>query len=152
MPSVELVAIGREHLVRDRVMRGGDPGEGVTDQGRATGGSNAQFRSDQITARLAAWNAGDVTALTDRLGSARLQAPGLSRPLTTAAGKTAYLKRLFEHADVQLKAGQVAFGERTTYVEWHGKVTSDKGADVPFGIVERFGPRGSGNSTSTRCP
>lgn len=133
-------------------MRGGDPGEGVTDQGRATGGSNAQFRSDQITARLAAWNAGDVTALTDRLGSARLQAPGLSRPLTTAAGKTAYLKRLFEHADVQLKAGQVAFGERTTYVEWHGKVTSDKGADVPFGIVERFGPRGSGNSTSTRCP
>jgi hypothetical protein len=120
--------------------------EGIADADPAThgraGGAPQRFGTDEITARLAAWNSGDVSALAGRMGNARLTAPGLSRPLGTDAGKTAYLKRFFDHADVQLKAGQVAFGGTTTYVEWHGKVTSAKGADVPFGIVERFGPRG----------
>ncbi|MEW2486951.1 hypothetical protein [Streptomyces sp. NPDC048411] len=120
--------------------------EGIADADPATregaGGAPERFRADEITARLAAWNSGDVSALAGRMRNARLTAPGLDRPLGTNAGKTAYLKRFFDHADVQLKAGQVAFGETTTYVEWHGKVTSEKGADVPFGIVERFGPGG----------
>ncbi|MFC7219478.1 hypothetical protein ACFQLX_15045 [Streptomyces polyrhachis] len=116
--------------------------EGITDAGSATGGAPERFRADEITARLAAWNNEDTAALTERMGGARLTAPGLPRPLATAAGKTAYLQRLFDHADVQLTAGQVAFGETTTYVEWHGTATSAKGTDVPFGIVERFGPGG----------
>ncbi|QSS91314.1 hypothetical protein [Streptomyces sp. M54] len=73
-------------------------------------------------------------------------------------------------ADLNLKAGQVAFGTSTTYVEWHGTVTRKQEAGsrkqeagsrkqeagsrkqdaeggeenpaVPFGIVERFGPDG----------
>ncbi|MEV7795914.1 hypothetical protein AB0O68_28545 [Streptomyces sp. NPDC087512] len=114
--------------------------EGVADAGRARGGAPQRFRADEITARLAAWNDEDVSALAGRMGGARLTAPGLSRPLVTTAGKIAYLQRLFDHADLELKAGQVAFGETTAYVEWHGRVTSEKGADVPFGIVERFGP------------
>ncbi|MET9442686.1 hypothetical protein [Streptomyces sp. NPDC006610] len=114
--------------------------EGVADSGRATGGAPKRFRADEITARLAAWNGEDVSALADRMGGARLTAPGLSRPLVTPAGRAAYLQKLFDRADVELKAGQVAFGESTTYVEWHGRVTSEKGARVPFGIVERFGP------------
>lgn len=112
--------------------------------GRAGGGGRApeRFRPEEIEDRLAAWNREDVSALAGRTGGARLTGPGLERPLTTEAGRTAYLQRFFRQADVKLKSGQAAFGEATTYVEWHGTVSSDKGADVPFGIVERFGPRG----------
>ncbi len=67
----------------------------------------------------------------------------------TKAGKQAYLKRLFGKADLNLKAGQVAFGTSTTYIEWHGSVTrkhatagGKQNQAVPFGIVERFGPDG----------
>ncbi len=50
-------------------------------------------------------------------------------------------------ADVELEAGQITFGATTTCVEWHGKMTvteedGKKKADIPFGIVERFGPGG----------
>jgi hypothetical protein len=66
------------------------------------------------------------------------------------AGKRDYLQRLFDRADLELKAGQVAFGRTTTYVEWYSTVTrkqspdaGEKGVAVPFGIVERFGPDGA---------
>ncbi|MGW1091685.1 hypothetical protein ACWD4L_36830 [Streptomyces sp. NPDC002596] len=100
------------------------------------------FRAGDITARLAAWNTEDVDALVGGAGPGRLTAPGLAAPLRTADGKAAYLRRLFDHADVRLKPGQVAFGRTHTFVEWHGTVTSTKGTNVPFGIVERFGPAG----------
>lgn len=125
--------------------------EGIADAGPATGGrAPERFRSEELTARLAAWNGEDASALTARTGSAGLTGPGLARPLTTTAGKTAYLQRFFERADVKLQAGQVAFGGETAYVEWHGKVTGLEGVDangprevdIPFGIVERFGPHG----------
>ncbi|MEU2392014.1 hypothetical protein [Streptomyces sp. NPDC007369] len=120
--------------------------EGIADSDGSAGGRGGRaperFRVDEVAARLAAWNSGDVAALTGRMGNARLTGPGLAGPLATDAGKTAYLKRLFERADLELKAGQVAFGATTTYVEWHGRVTGPKGADIPFGIVERFGPGG----------
>ncbi|MFJ8013316.1 hypothetical protein [Streptomyces sp. NPDC096339] len=122
--------------------------EGVAETDAKAGPGDAgrrapeRFRPEEIAARLAAWNGEDVSALAGRMGGARLTGPGLDRPLTTEAGRTAYLQRFFRQADVKLKSGQVAFGEATTYVEWHGTVSSDKGVDVPFGIVERFGPRG----------
>ncbi|MEV7520265.1 hypothetical protein [Streptomyces sp. NPDC091371] len=126
--------------------------EGVADAGPATAGrAPERFRAEEIADRLAAWNGEDVSALTGRMGSARLTGPGLVGPLTTAAGKTAYLQRLFARADVRLKSGQAAFGSETTYVEWHGTVTptevaddgtETKGPEVSFGIIERFGPRG----------
>lgn len=116
--------------------------EGIADAGPATGRTPERFQADEITARLAAWNGEDVAALTGRMGNARLTGPGSAAPLVTTEGKTAYLKRFFEHADVKFKSGQVAFGGTTTYVEWHGTLTSRKGTVIPFGIVERFGSRG----------
>ncbi|WP_406381307.1 hypothetical protein [Streptomyces sp. NBC_01618] len=109
----------------------------VADRGPAS----RPFGAGDITARLAAWNTEDIDALVGEAGHGRLTAPGLAAPLKTADGKAAYLRRLFDHADVRLKPGQVAFGRTHTFVEWHGTVTSPKGA-VPFGIVERFGPAG----------
>lgn len=53
-----------------------------------------------------------------------------------------YLQRFFATADVRFNAGQVAFGRTTTYVEWHGTVSGPKGNDIPFGMVDRFGPGG----------
>ncbi|MEV0491566.1 hypothetical protein [Streptomyces atratus] len=120
---------------------GQDVSTGPTaDAGRGPG--PRPFRAGDVTARLAAWNTEDVDTLVDGTGHGRLTAPGLAAPLKTADGKAAYLRRLFDHADVQLKPGQVAFGRTNTFVEWHGTVTSPKGAKVPFGIVERFGPAG----------
>lgn len=117
--------------------------EGVTDTGPVPGTAAAErFRPDEITDRLAAWNSEDVTALTRRMGNARLTGPGLADPLATDEGKRAYLTRLFERADVRLEPGQVAFGATTTYVEWHGTVSGEKGTNIPFGVVERFGPGG----------
>ncbi|MFG2875386.1 hypothetical protein ACGFYU_10310 [Streptomyces sp. NPDC048337] len=116
--------------------------DGIADAGPATGRGPERFRADEITARLAAWNGEDVAALTGRVGNARLTGPGLAAPLATAEGKSAYLKRFFEKADVKFQSGQVAFGGSTTYVEWHGTITSTQGTAIPFGIVERFGPRG----------
>ncbi|MFH8473390.1 hypothetical protein [Streptomyces sp. NPDC018000] len=112
----------------------------AADAGR--GPAPRPFRAGDITARLAAWNTENVDALVGGAGHGRLTAPGLDAPLTTADGKSAYLRRLFDHANVQLKPGQVAFGRTHTFVEWHGTVSSVKGANVPFGIVERFGPAG----------
>jgi hypothetical protein len=120
--------------------------EGVADTDPAAdagrGPAPRPFRAGDITARLAAWNTEDIDALVGGPGHGRLTAPGLTAPLKTPDGKAAYLRRLFDHADVRLKPGQVAFGQTHTFVEWHGTVTSPKGADVPFGIVERFGPAG----------
>ncbi|MFF0561412.1 hypothetical protein [Streptomyces sp. NPDC004266] len=103
-------------------------------------------RAGEVPERLAAWNAGDADALLARTRGARLSGPGLAAPLVSEAGKRAYLERLFATADLRLKAGQVAVGETTAYVEWHGTVTVRDGAetrtDIPFGIVERFGPGG----------
>ncbi|MEU6868550.1 nuclear transport factor 2 family protein [Streptomyces sp. NPDC046876] len=128
-------------------------GQGGQDgQGNRGGRAPERFRAEEVTARLAAWNSGDVSALTGRMAGARLAGPGLGQPLATDAAKTAYLKRFFEKADVELKAGQIAFGATTTYVEWHGTVTvtvtdgtgeeAKERKDIPFGIVERFGPGG----------
>ncbi|MGW4898114.1 hypothetical protein ACWEQL_38585 [Kitasatospora sp. NPDC004240] len=125
--------------------------DGVTDPAGAatgTGGHGPErFRADEITARLAAWNGEDVAALAGRMGNARLAGPGLAAPLTTAEGRSAYLKRLFERADFRFASGQIAFGRTMTYVEWHGTAvvkTVKDGVetvrDVPFGIIERFGP------------
>lgn len=75
-------------------------------------------------------------------GSRSPSRPGLRAPLTTAAGKRAYLERLFGSAALRLKAGQVAVGTTSTYVEWHGTVSGAHGTGIPFGIVERFGPDG----------
>ncbi|MFB7469814.1 hypothetical protein [Kitasatospora sp. NPDC056184] len=108
------------------------------------------FRAGEITARLAAWNGGDVAALVGRTGGARLAGPGLAAPLATAEGKSAYFRRLFEQADVRFESGQVAFGRTMAYVEWYGTAVPEwskdpvtgKGAEVPFGIVERVGPGG----------
>ncbi|MFF3217121.1 hypothetical protein ACFYYB_41700 [Streptomyces sp. NPDC002886] len=110
--------------------------------GPRRGAAPDRFHAQEIPARLAAWNSGDAAALAARTGNAKLAGPGLDRPLTTQEGKTAYLRRLFENADVEFKAGQVAFGRTTTYVEWHGTMTGPKGTDIPFGIVERIGPKG----------
>ncbi|MEU3775133.1 nuclear transport factor 2 family protein [Streptomyces sp. NPDC032472] len=125
------------------------PGGGQGGQGNRGGRAPERFRAEEVTARLAAWNSGDVSALTGRMAGAGLTGPGLERPLATEAAKTAYLKRFFEKADVELQAGQIAFGATTTYVEWHGTVTvtvtdanGGQRKDVPFGIVERFGPGG----------
>ncbi|MFF5897095.1 hypothetical protein ACFY8O_14335 [Streptomyces argenteolus] len=112
----------------------------AADAGR--GPAPRSFRVGDITARLAAWNTEDIDALVGGAGHGRLTAPGLAAPLETVDGKAAYLRRLFDHADVLLKPGQVAFGRTHTFVEWHGTVTSPKGTNVPFGIVERFGPAG----------
>ncbi|MFJ4094850.1 hypothetical protein ACIPYS_24955 [Kitasatospora sp. NPDC089913] len=108
------------------------------------------FRAGEITARLAAWNGEDVAALVGRTAGARLEGPGLTAPLGTTQGASEYLRRLFAQADVRFEAGQVAFGRTTTFVEWHGKAVPEwskdpvtgKGTEVPFGIVERFGPKG----------
>lgn len=122
---------------------------GVTDSGApapAAAPAAPRIRTAEVPARLAAWNAGDTSALLGRLPGARLAGPGLDAPLTTDAGRRAYLERLFSVADFRLRAGQVAVGATTTYVEWHGTVTVHDGTatrtDVPFGIVERFGPGG----------
>ncbi|MDX2391067.1 MULTISPECIES: hypothetical protein [unclassified Streptomyces] len=109
------------------------------------GAAPDRFHVQEIPARLAAWNSGDAAALAARTGNAKLAGPGLDRSLTTQEGKTAYLQRLFENADVEFKAGQVAFGRTTTYVEWHGTMTDPgdpRGTGIPFGIVERIGPKG----------
>ncbi|MEU8779188.1 hypothetical protein [Streptomyces sp. NPDC048606] len=118
--------------------------EGIADSGpvASRGPDPERFRAAEIRDRLAAWNGEDIDALLARTGNARLSGPGLDAPLKTKAGKRAYLQRLFDTAEVRLKAGQVAFGGTTTYVEWHGTVSGPKGKDIPFGIVERFGPGG----------
>ncbi|MEU6883020.1 hypothetical protein [Streptomyces sp. NPDC046712] len=127
--------------------------EGITDSGPLDeGGAGRPFRADDITTRLAAWNGEDVEALTGGAGHGALTAPGLAAPLETRDGKAAYLRRLFDHADLRLQAGQVAFGRTNTYVEWHGAVTSSKGAKIPFGIVERFGPAGEWELTFDTLP
>ncbi|MFD5149231.1 hypothetical protein [Streptomyces sp. NPDC058401] len=122
---------------------------GIADPaGRGPRGADPdRFHAQEIPARLAAWNSGDTAALAARTGNAKLAGPGLDRPLTTQEGKTAYLRRLFESADVEFKAGQAAFGRTTTYIEWHGTMTDPNGTDpkatgIPFGIVERIGPKG----------
>ncbi|MFE1382124.1 hypothetical protein ACFW6S_24620 [Streptomyces sp. NPDC058740] len=111
----------------------------------------ARFRVTEVPGRLAAWNAHDVDALLARGRGARLSGPGLDAPLTTEAGKRAYLERLLTTARPRLEAGQVAFGTTTTYVEWHGTATrtvddgtgtGTRAVEIPFGIVERFGPGG----------
>ncbi|MFD8008866.1 nuclear transport factor 2 family protein [Streptomyces sp. NPDC058955] len=127
--------------------------DGVTDSESDSGAPDPdaapaapRLRTGEIPARLAAWNAGDTSALLGRLPGARLAGPGLDAPLTTDAGRRAYLERLFSVADLRLRAGQVAVGATTTYVEWHGTATVHDGTatrtGVPFGIVERFGPDG----------
>ncbi|MFD7977510.1 hypothetical protein [Streptomyces sp. NPDC059071] len=117
---------------------------GVADSGEAHPGQEpARFRVGEAPARLAAWNGEDTEALLARSAGARLMGPGLRAPLTTDAGKRAYLERLFGSGTFRLKAGQVAVGTTTTYVEWHGTVSNAHGTDVPFGIVERFGPDGA---------
>lgn len=125
--------------------------DGIADHGRAParGPAHAAVTAGGLPDRLAAWNTGNTDALLRRAGGAVLAGPGLAEPLVTKAGKQAYLKRLFGKADLNLKAGQVAFGTSTTYVEWHGTVTRKQDAAggeenpaVPFGIVERFGPDG----------
>lgn len=114
-------------------------------------GTPARLRVTEVPARLTAWNTHDADALLARGRGARLSGPGLDAPLTTDAGKRAYLERLLGTARLRLKAGQVAFGTTTTYVEWHGTATRtvDDGTgsgprtvEIPFGIVERFGPGG----------
>ncbi|POX56195.1 hypothetical protein C3489_05530 [Streptomyces sp. Ru71] len=115
-----------------------EPGPAGTAEGRHAG----RFRADEIPARLAMWNGEDVAGLVARSGNDKLSGPGLDAPLRTAAGKRSYLKRFFATADVRFQAGQVAFGHTTTYVEWHGTATTEKGGTVRFGIVERFGPDG----------
>ncbi|MFI6644796.1 hypothetical protein [Streptomyces sp. NPDC050504] len=118
--------------------------DGISDNGPAPAepASPARLRPAELTQRLAAWNSENAGALLARTGNARLSGPGLGTPLATAAAKNAYLQRFFETADVEFKAGQVAFGTTTTYVEWHGTVSRTPGERVPFGIVERFGPDG----------
>ncbi|MFJ3633023.1 nuclear transport factor 2 family protein [Streptomyces sp. NPDC090112] len=118
--------------------------DGIADSGPAPsrGRTPEPVRAAEIPDRLAAWNGEDVDALLARTGNARLSGPGLGAPLATEAGKRAYLQRFFGTADVRFKAGQVAFGGTTTYVEWHGTVSGPKGKDIPFGIVERFGSGG----------
>ncbi|TXS48242.1 hypothetical protein EAO77_31190 [Streptomyces sp. t39] len=118
--------------------------DGIADSGRtpSRGPAPAHLRAVEIPHRLAAWNGENTDALLARTGNARLSGPGLRAPLTTDAGKRAYLQRFFGTADVRFKAGQAAFGRTTTYVEWHGTVSGPKGENIPFGIVERFGPGG----------
>ncbi|AJF67917.1 hypothetical protein [Streptomyces vietnamensis] len=130
----------------------GTPGDGersqagLPDQTGLPVQAGFRARAEEVPERLAAWNAGDVDALLARTRGARLNGPGLAAPLASEAGKRAYLQRLFATADLDLKAGQVAVGETTTYVEWHGTVSVHDGekirTGVPFGIVERFGPGG----------
>ncbi|MFD0377109.1 hypothetical protein [Streptomyces sp. NPDC127112] len=125
--------------------------DGIADSGGppAPGPAPARLTPADLPDRLAAWNAGDAEALLSRTGGARLAGPGLAAPLVTKAGKRDYLQRLLDRADLELKAGQVAFGKTTTYVEWYGTVSrkratpnGENGPAVPFGIVERFGPDG----------
>ncbi|MFE6870081.1 hypothetical protein ACFVFS_26430 [Kitasatospora sp. NPDC057692] len=119
--------------------------------GPSAGRAPEPFRAGEITARLAAWNGGDVAALVGRTGGARLAAPGLAAPLATAEGKGDYLRRLFAQADLRFEAGQAAFGRTMAYVEWYGTAVPEwskdpvtgKGTEVPFGIVERVGPGGA---------
>ncbi|MGW5776768.1 hypothetical protein [Streptomyces sp. NPDC003863] len=123
---------------------------GIKDAGSPGEADDAQpaagFRPGEMPERLAAWKAEDTDALLARTRGARLSGPGLAAPLATEAGKRAYLERLFATADLHLKAGQVAAGETTTYVEWYGTVDVRDGdvtrTGIPFGIVERFGPGG----------
>ncbi|MFD3532629.1 hypothetical protein [Streptomyces sp. NPDC058664] len=126
--------------------------DGIADSGRppAPGLGRASMTTAALPDRLAAWNTGNTDALLRRMSGARLAGPGLAEPLATQAGKRDYLRRLFDRADLELKAGQVGFGRTTTYVEWYGTVTrkqsasaGEKGVAVPFGIVERFGPDGA---------
>ncbi|WP_069741859.1 hypothetical protein [Streptomyces sp. EN23] len=110
----------------------------------------ASVTAAELPDRLAAWNTGNADALLRAMSGTRLAGPGLTELLATQAAKRDYLHRLFDRADLELKAGQVGFGRTTTYVEWYGTVTrkqsaSAEGKDgaVPFGIVERFGPGGT---------
>ncbi|MEU1230350.1 hypothetical protein [Streptomyces sp. NPDC005828] len=115
---------------------------GIADSGEHGAGTPGALGGEEVPDRLAAWNTEDVDALLARTAGARLSGPGLDAPLTTEAGKRAYLERLFATADLHLKGGQVAEGTTTTYVEWYGTASGDKGTGIPFGIVERFGPAG----------
>ncbi|MFJ9924178.1 hypothetical protein ACIRSF_33340 [Streptomyces rubiginosohelvolus] len=126
--------------------------EGITDSGRppAPGRGRASVTAGELPDRLAAWNTGNADALLRRMSGVRLAGPGLTEPLATQAGKRDYLQRLFDRAELELKAGQVGFGRTTTYVEWYGTVTRKQPASpagkvvaVPFGIMERFGPDGT---------
>ncbi|WP_371589319.1 hypothetical protein [Streptomyces virginiae] len=136
----------RYALFRDTVPELAPEGlfDGIADPGPAPsrGPAPERLRAAEIPGRLAAWNGEDVDSLLARTGNARLSGPGLDAPLATKSGKRAYLQRFFGTADVRFKAGQAAFGRTTTYVEWHGTVSGPKGNDIPFGIVERFGPGG----------
>ncbi|MFK0017273.1 hypothetical protein [Streptomyces sp. NPDC091027] len=136
----------RHALFRDTLPEQAPAGlfDGIADSGPAPsrGRTPERLRAAEIPDRLAAWNEEDVDALLARMGNARLSGPGLDAPLATDAGKRAYLQRFFGTADVRFRAGQVAFGRTTTYVEWHGTVSGPKGKDIPFGIVERFGSGG----------
>ncbi|MFF8599861.1 hypothetical protein ACF065_11260 [Streptomyces sp. NPDC015232] len=125
---------------------------GIADTGAAPErGTPARLRVSEVPARLSAWNAHDADALLARAHGARLYGPGLDAPLTTEAGRRAYLERLFGAARLRLTSGQVAFGTTTTYLEWHGTATrtvddgpgtAPRSVEIPFGIVERFGPGG----------
>ncbi|MFI8910037.1 hypothetical protein ACIGW4_00235 [Streptomyces sp. NPDC053513] len=128
--------------ITDSGERGGERGDSGRRGDEPGGGIPAGLRAAEVPDRLAAWNTEDVDALLARTAGARLSGPGLDAPLTTGAGKRAYLERLFATADLHLKAGQVAEGTTTTYVEWHGTASGAKGTGIPFGIVERFGPGG----------
>ncbi|MFD7749640.1 hypothetical protein ACFV2V_26715 [Streptomyces sp. NPDC059698] len=146
----------RHVLFRDTVPELAPRGlfDGVADSGPAPsrGPAPERFRAEEIPGRLAAWNGEDADTLLARLGDARLSGPGLDAPLRTEAGKRAYLQRFFGTADVRFKAGQAAFGRTTAYVEWHGTASGAKGEDIPFGIVERFGPDGEWELTFDTLP
>ncbi|MEI5098329.1 hypothetical protein RB200_06255 [Streptomyces sp. PmtG] len=118
--------------------------EGISDRGPAAAQAPTPVRprAGDLSQRLAAWNSENITTLLARTGTMRLSGPGLKAPLSTAAAKKAYLQRFFDKGNVEFKAGQVAVGKSTTYVEWHGTVTRPQGEAVPFGIMERFGPGG----------
>ncbi len=128
--------------------------DGIADFGPAPSRGQAPgcLRAAEIPDRLAAWNGEDTDALLRRMGDARLAGPGLDAPLRTEAGKRAYLQRFFGAADVRFQAGQAVFGRTTTYMEWHGTVSGAKGKDIPFGIVERFGPDGEWELTFDTLP
>lgn len=103
--------------------------------------------------RAEAWNTGDVDALLAGMSRARLTAPGLDRPLESAAAKREYLTRLFAEAtDIEFAPGLRADGEGGTYVEWHGTITAEGRTGLSFGIIEHFGTDGTWELTFDTLP